>query len=77
MVRAAHDLDGADALLGEPADTVVIDEPLYGFYLARTSVQHPGRDEIIQSMTNGWREVISELTLAPFPPGRPFTTRST
>jgi hypothetical protein len=48
-------------------DTVVVDEPLYGFYLASTSVQHPGRDEIIQSMPNGWREVLDELTLAPLP----------
>ena len=31
-------------------DTVVIDEPLYGFYLARTGIAHPGRDEIIQTM---------------------------
>ena len=51
-------------------DTVVADEPLYGFYLASTKVQHPGRDEIIQSMPNGWREVLSELTLAPLPAGK-------
>ncbi len=51
-------------------DTVVVDEPLYGFYLASTSIQHPGRDEIIQSMPNGWRQVLSELTLAPLPAGK-------
>ena len=51
-------------------ETVVADEPLYGFYLASTSVRHPGRDEIIQSMPNGWREVLSELTLAPLPAGK-------
>ncbi len=51
-------------------DTVVVDEPLYGFYLASTGIQHPGRDEIIQSMPNGWRQVLSELTLAPLPAGK-------
>ena len=51
-------------------DTVVVDEPLYGFYLASTGSQHPGRDEIIQSMPNGWRQVLSELTLAPLPAGK-------
>ncbi len=55
---------------GNRPDTVVVDEPLYGFYLASTSVQHPGRDEIIQSMRNGWREVLDELTLAPLPAGK-------
>jgi hypothetical protein len=51
-------------------DTLVVDEPLYGFYLASTSIQHPGRDEIIQSMPNGWREVLTDLTLAPLPAGK-------
>ena len=51
-------------------DTVVIDEPLYGFYLASTGASHPGRDEIITTMLNGWREVLDELTLTPFPAGK-------
>jgi Sulfotransferase domain len=51
-------------------DTVVIDEPLYGFYLARSGIPHPGRDEIIQTMENGWREVIDQLTLTPLPAGK-------
>jgi hypothetical protein len=55
---------------GSRPDTVVVDEPLYGFYLASTSVPHPGREEIIKSMPNGWREVIDELTLAPLPAGK-------
>ena len=33
------------------------DEPLYAFYLARTGISHPGREEILSSMPNGWREV--------------------
>ncbi|MGO8884610.1 MAG: hypothetical protein ACLPUO_11300 [Streptosporangiaceae bacterium] len=55
---------------GNRPDTLVIDEPLYGFYLARTGIAHPGRDEIIASMPNGWREVISALTSMPLPDGR-------
>jgi hypothetical protein len=50
-------------------DTIVVDEPLYGFYLANTSVQHPGREEIIASMPTDWREVLSHLTQDPLPPG--------
>ncbi len=51
------------------ADTVVVDEPLYGYYLARTGVEHPGRDEIIASMPGDWRAVLAELTHGPIPPG--------
>jgi hypothetical protein len=31
-------------------DTVVMDEPFYGFFLDRTGIDHPGREEIIASM---------------------------
>jgi Sulfotransferase domain len=51
------------------ADTVVVDEPLYGYYLAHTSVQHPGREEIIASMQTDWRQVVRRLTEAPLPGG--------
>jgi Sulfotransferase domain len=51
-------------------DTVVADEPLYGFYLARTGVAHPGREEIIASMPGGWQPVIDQLCSAPLPPGK-------
>jgi hypothetical protein len=52
------------------ADTVVVDEPLYGFYLARTGIEHPGRDEVIASMSGDWRAVLDGLTRAPLPAGR-------
>jgi hypothetical protein len=55
---------------GSRADTVVIDEPLYGYYLQRTGAPHPGRDEVITTMKNEWREVIDDLTRAPFPAGK-------
>ena len=46
---------------GNRPDTVVVDEPLYGFYLARTGLDHPGRDEVIASMPTDWRVVIEQL----------------
>ena len=51
-------------------DTVVVDEPLYGFYLARSGVPHPGRDEIMRSMSCSWREVLAEICSAPLPAGK-------
>ena len=52
------------------SDTVVVDEPLYAYYLAETGIDHPGRDEILASMPAGWPEVIDELTSGPLPAGR-------
>ena len=43
-------------------DTNVVDEPLYGFYLDRTQLDHPGRDEIIADMGSDWRPVVADLT---------------
>jgi hypothetical protein len=43
-------------------DTKVVDEPLYGFYLDRTQLDHPGRDEIIADMGSDWRPVVADLT---------------
>jgi hypothetical protein len=43
-------------------DTRVVDEPLYGFYLDRTQLDHPGRDEIVAVMGHDWRPVVAELT---------------
>ncbi len=54
---------------GNRPDTVVVDEPLYGYYLARTEVEHPGRDEVVQSMSCDWRQVLAQLAQAPLPPG--------
>ena len=51
-------------------DTVVVDEPLYAFYLASTGTAHPGRDEVIASQPTDWRTVVERLTSAPLPPGR-------
>src|SRR5258706_6558942 len=51
-------------------DTVVIDEPLYGYYLTGTGIAPPGRDEIMRSMPTGWPEVAEQLTGGPLPAGR-------
>jgi hypothetical protein len=47
---------------GARADTTVVDEPLYAYYLATTGFDHPGRDEVIASQPTGWREVARQLT---------------
>ena len=31
------------------ADTFVIDEPYYAYYLSQNDLQHPGRDEVLQA----------------------------
>ena len=49
-------------------DTVVCDEPLYAFYLDRTGLEHPGRDEILASQPTDWQRVAAELT-GPLPAG--------
>ena len=46
-------------------DTVVVDEPLYAYYLAATGIDHPGRDEVIASQPTDWRTVVRALTDGP------------
>ena len=50
-------------------DTVVVDEPLYAFYLNRTGLDHPGRAEVIASQPTGWRVVLDQQATGPLPPG--------
>jgi hypothetical protein len=50
-------------------DTVVVDEPLYAFYLSATGIDHPGRDEVIASQPVSWRAVVSSLASDPLPTG--------
>ena len=51
-------------------DTVVADEPLYAFYLDRTGIAHPGREQVVASQPTSWKAVISQLTTASPPAGR-------
>ena len=49
-------------------DTVVVDEPLYAAYLARTGLDHPGRDEVIAAQPTSLDEAVAGLH-APLPDG--------
>lgn len=49
-------------------DTVVVDEPFYAAYLARTGLDHPARDEVIASQPTD-PDVVVEGLRAPLPPG--------
>jgi Sulfotransferase domain len=44
------------------ADTAVVDEPLYPFYLEATGKEHPMAREVIASGETDWRKVIAGLT---------------
>lgn len=55
---------------GSRRDTAVTDEPFYAHYLARTGIDHPGRDEVIASQPNDWRDVVAQLS-GPVPDGKP------
>jgi Sulfotransferase domain len=54
---------------GNRADTFVIDEPFYAFYLRATGKEHPGADEVIATGETNWRKVIVQLT-GPIPNGK-------
>lgn len=48
-------------------DTSILDEPLYGHYLLRTGVNHPGREQIIGQMETNSELVISDQILGNSP----------
>ncbi len=50
-------------------DTVVVDEPLYAYYLAATGLDHPGRDEVLAAQSTDWRTVLAGLTTGDLPDG--------
>jgi len=43
------------------ADCQVVDEPFYAAYLAQTGLDHPMRDEVLASQSQGWAEVVAGL----------------
>ncbi|MEO8440605.1 MAG: HAD family hydrolase [Spartobacteria bacterium] len=47
---------------GNRADTVVVDEPLYAYYLARTGKEHPVAAEVVAQGEKDWRKVVAHLT---------------
>ena len=54
---------------GSRADTAIVDEPLYAFYLKETGLPHPGLGAILQSQPTAWRAVVEQL-LGPIPAGK-------
>jgi hypothetical protein len=55
---------------GNRADTVVIDEPLYPYYLKATGKKHPGAEEVIGTGETDWRKIVARLTEEPIPFGK-------
>jgi hypothetical protein len=49
-------------------DCMVVDEPFYAAYLARTGIDHPAREEVIASQPTDVDEVVRSLQ-APLPAG--------
>ncbi|GGF35884.1 branched chain amino acid aminotransferase [Marmoricola endophyticus] len=47
-------------------DCTVVDEPFYAAYLARTGLEHPGRDEVLASQPTDPADVVAAL-LGPCP----------
>jgi hypothetical protein len=54
---------------GNRADTAVIDEPFYAYYLKATGKKHPGADEVIAAGETDWRKIVTQLT-GSFPEGK-------
>jgi hypothetical protein len=42
-------------------DAVVVDEPMYAFFLSATGLDHPVAEEVIASQPTDWREVAANL----------------
>ncbi|MEU1204646.1 hypothetical protein [Nocardia sp. NPDC005825] len=51
------------------ADTATADEPFYGYFLAATGADRPGRDDALASMPQQWSEVVRWLE-GPIPDGK-------
>jgi len=43
------------------ADTVVLDEPFYAFYLNKSGIEHPGKDEVLKSQSINEDEVCRKI----------------
>ncbi len=48
-------------------DTTVVDEPLYGYYLAQSQARHPGREEVMASMDCNGSSVVANVLLGGYP----------
>jgi hypothetical protein len=61
--RAAGNVVGTAQHLHR-VDAVVVDEPLYAYYLDQTRLDHPGIDEVIAAGERDWSTVVQDLTEA-------------
>jgi hypothetical protein len=52
-------------------DCAVTDEPFYAAYLALSGIDHPMREEVLESQPTDWRTVADALA-GPAPEGRPI-----
>ena len=50
------------------SDAEVVDEPLYAAYLARTGIDHPGREQVLRSQPTDLATAVAQLS-APLAPG--------
>jgi hypothetical protein len=50
---------------GNRYDTEIYDEALYGYYLHKTGLKHPGYSEIINNMEIDYQKVINQIILRP------------
>ena len=50
---------------GNRDDTEIYDEALYGYYLHKTGLKHPGHSEIINNMEIDYQKVINQIILRP------------
>jgi hypothetical protein len=55
---------------GNRADTIVVDEPLYAYYLVQTGKNHPNAAEIVANGETNWRKVVNSLTKEAIPRGK-------
>lgn len=55
---------------GNRADTVVVDEPLYAYYLERTGKDHPMAAEVVAQGETDWQKIATHLTKDPVPHGK-------
>ncbi|MEH6404566.1 MAG: hypothetical protein V7750_14400 [Sneathiella sp.] len=47
---------------GNRADCHPVDEPFYAYYLTKTGLQHPMREEVIASQPNDWKEAAAQFS---------------
>lgn len=46
---------------GNRPDCLAIDEPFYAYYLSKTGLQHPMREEVMASQPQDWQQVMTAL----------------